>query len=123
MALRRPEGFELACDEKAVRELDPEGRKAYAEALLACSAPCFALTACPLAFGETDVKKRIRTVVTYRKPAFWVVLASVAVCAVVALCFLTNPNPDKPEKRQFCGPPRFSEGNTDCRASDAKLVL
>ena len=83
--------IELACDEKAVRELDPEGRKFYAEALLACSTPRPSLTACPLAFGETDVKQRIQTVVKYKKPAFWVVLASVAVCAVVALCFLTNP--------------------------------
>lgn len=83
--------IELACDEKAVRTLNMDGRKAYSEALVACSIKRRMIMACPLAFGEVGVKERVRTVLNYRKPAFWLILAAVAVCAAAALCFLTNP--------------------------------
>ncbi|MBQ8683914.1 MAG: M56 family metallopeptidase [Clostridia bacterium] len=83
--------IELACDEKVIRELAADGRKAYSEALLACSAPRRLVSACPLAFGETGVKQRIKSILHYKKPAFWVVLAAGVACVAVAVCFLTNP--------------------------------
>ena len=49
--------------------------------------------ACPLAFGEVGVKERVKKVMNYRKPAFWVIMAAIA-CIVVAVCFLTNPTDD-----------------------------
>ena len=83
--------IEAACDEKVVRELGEGCKAAYSRALLACSVPRKLITACPLAFGETGVKSRIKSVLNYKKPAFWLVLAAVIVSAAVAVCFLTDP--------------------------------
>ena len=83
--------IELACDERVLRGMDAGQVKAYSSALLACSVPRRMLAACPLAFGEVGVGARVKNALRYKKPAFWVVAASVAVCIVVAVCFLTNP--------------------------------
>ena len=83
--------IELACDERVLRGMDAGQVKDYSSALLACSVPRRMLAACPLAFGEVGVGARVKNALRYKKPAFWVVTASVAVCVVVAVCFLTNP--------------------------------
>ena len=86
--------IELACDERVLRGMDAGQVKDYSSALLACSVPRRMLAACPLAFGEVGVGARVKNALRYKKPAFWVVAASVAVCVVVAVCFLTNPPTD-----------------------------
>lgn len=83
--------IELACDERVLRGMDAGQVKDYSSALLACSVPRRMLAACPLAFGEVGVGARVKNALRYKKPAFWVVAASVIVCIVVAVCFLTNP--------------------------------
>ena len=83
--------IELACDERVLRGMDAGQVKDYSSALLACSVPRRMIAACPLAFGEVGVGARVKNALRYKKPAFWVVAASVAVCIVVAVCFLTNP--------------------------------
>ena len=83
--------IELACDERVIRTMDESAVKTYSTVLLACSMPRKAVITCPLAFGEVGVKERVKNALHYKKPAFWVVAASVAVCVVVAMCFLTNP--------------------------------
>ena len=83
--------IELACDERVIRTMDESAVKTYSTVLLACSIPRKAVITCPLAFGEVGVKERVRNALHYKKPAFWVVAASVAVCVVVAVCFLTDP--------------------------------
>ena len=83
--------IELACDERVLRGMDAGQIKDYSSALLACSVPRRMLAACPLAFGEVGVGARVKNALRYKKPAFWVVAASVIVCIVVAVCFLTNP--------------------------------
>ena len=86
--------IELACDERVIRTMDESAVKTYSTVLLACSMPRKAVITCPLAFGEIGVKERVRNALHYKKPAFWVVAASVAVCVVVAVCFLTSPPTD-----------------------------
>ncbi len=86
--------IKLACDERVIRTMDESAVKTYSTVLLACSMPRKAVITCPLAFGEIGVKERVRNALHYKKPAFWVVAASVAVCVVVAVCFLTNPPTD-----------------------------
>lgn len=83
--------MELACDERVIRDMAAEERATYSQALLDCSRGRHWVAACPLAFGEVGVKTRVKAVLWYKKPAFWAVLAAVVVCAVVAVCFLTNP--------------------------------
>ena len=86
--------IELACDERVIRTMDESAVKTYSTVLLACSMPRKAVITCPLAFGEVGVKERVKNALHYKKPAFWVVAASVAVCVIVAVCFLTNPPTD-----------------------------
>lgn len=83
--------IELACDERVVKTMEETDRRAYSEALLKCSVPRHLILACPLAFGEVGVKQRIRAVLNYRKPGFWILLISILVIAVVAFTFLTDP--------------------------------
>ncbi|MBQ3708659.1 MAG: hypothetical protein II889_12275 [Clostridia bacterium] len=82
---------ELACDERVVKNYTPLERADYSEALLACSVTRRAIAACPVAFGEVGVKTRVRTVLNYRRPAFWATVLSVIAVAVLAVCFLTDP--------------------------------
>lgn len=93
--------IELACDEKVIRELGADSKKPYSQALVNCSASHRAVAACPLAFGETGVKQRIRSVLSYKKPALWIIIAALTVSAVLALCFLTNPKDVDGQLSQF----------------------
>ena len=86
--------IELACDEKVIKELGNEQRADYTQALVACSVNRRMIAACPLAFGEVGVKERVKSVMNYKKPAFWVVVLAVIACVIVAVCFLTNPKQD-----------------------------
>lgn len=83
--------IEAACDEKVIKELGEDVRKSYSTALLNASISRRSVAACPLAFGEVGVKERIKGVMNYKKPAFWVVIAGIAVCIIAAVCLLTNP--------------------------------
>lgn len=87
--------IELACDEKVVRGLDGAARADYSQALLSCAAPKRAVAACPLAFGEGNIKTRVKSALHYRKPAFWVAAAAVLAVVIVAVCFLTNPRSER----------------------------
>lgn len=83
--------IEFACDEKVIKALDREQKADYSQALLTCSVRCRTLSACPLAFGEVGVKSRVKSVLRYKKPAVWVIIAAVALCVVLAACTLTDP--------------------------------
>ncbi len=83
--------IELACDERVIKENGVSIKKAYSEALINCSASQKAITVCPLAFGETGVKLRIKSILNYKKPAFWVVITAVILLTVMSVCLLTNP--------------------------------
>ncbi|MBQ2847196.1 MAG: hypothetical protein IJE74_02960 [Clostridia bacterium] len=92
--------IEAACDEKVIAKMDNGTRKEYASALLECAVNRRRIAACPLAFGEVSVKNRIKNVMNYKKPVFWVIILAVIACIVASVCFLTNP-----EKHEFydCG--------------------
>ena len=83
--------IELACDEKVIKGWGKEESIAYSEALLSCSVSRRTILVCPLAFGEVGVKERVRRVLNYKKPAFWIVIVAVVTSLVLAVCFLTNP--------------------------------
>lgn len=83
--------IELACDERVVRGLSLSDRADYSQALLDLSRPRGGVRACPLAFGESSVKGRVKSVLSYKKPVFWLVLLAVVVCVGAAVCFLTDP--------------------------------
>ncbi len=89
--------IEAACDEKVVKTMDAAGRQAYSTALVCCSSERRFVAACPLAFGEVGVKARVKAVLNYKRPAFWILLAAVVAVIAVAVCFLTDPRAETPD--------------------------
>lgn len=85
--------IERACDEKVITNMDNSGKKRYSEALVACSVHRRMIMACPVAFGEVAVKTRIKGILRYHKPSFWLLLAAAVTCIATAVCFLTDPIP------------------------------
>lgn len=85
--------IELACDERVVKSLSTEERADYSQALLNCSVGRRIIASCPLAFGEVGVKDRVKSVLSYKKPAFWILVVGIVASIVLAVCFLTNPKP------------------------------
>ena len=83
--------IELACDERVIRRLPVSGRADYSQALLDLSRPRHGVGACPLAFGESAVKGRVKSVLTYKRPAFWLIMLAALLCIGAAVCFLTDP--------------------------------
>jgi len=92
--------IELACDERVIRRMNTEEIKSYSSTLLSYSISRKMISVCPLAFGEVHVKKRIKNVLNYKKPAFWVIVLAVVSCITVAVCFLTNPLKPEEETKQ-----------------------
>lgn len=82
---------ELACDEKVVKTMDVAEVKEYSNTLLECSISRKLIVAAPLAFGGLAVKSRIKSVINYKKPTFWVIILSIAISVVIAIGFMTNP--------------------------------
>jgi len=105
--------IEYACDEKVIKELNTEERKAYATALLACGVKGRSAMSCPVAFGEISVKQRIKKALSYKKPALWIIIAVMVTAAVLALCFLSTP-----EKKVECGIEESSEVSTGEESSE-----
>ena len=87
--------IELACDEKVIKELNTEQKADYSQALLTCSVNRRMIAACPLAFGEVGVKDRVKSILNYKKPAFWIIVVAIIASVAVAVCFLTNPTSNK----------------------------
>ena len=83
--------IEKACDESVICQMDQRSRKEYSKALLECSMGKRFAFVCPLAFGEISVKDRIKSVLNYKKPTLWIIIASFAVILALAVCLLTNP--------------------------------
>ena len=84
--------IELACDELVIRESDKEQsfRKMYSQALLSCAVNRKMISACPIAFGEVGVKARVKNVLNYKKPTFWMLVVIVVVCIAIPVCFMTH---------------------------------
>ena len=83
--------IELACDERVMKTLGEAGKKPYAQALIDCAVKPSMLSVCPLAFGENSVKGRLKAILNYKKPAFWLITLAVVACLAVGVCFLTDP--------------------------------
>jgi len=107
--------IEMACDERVIKTMDKQEKKSYSEALLSCSVHRRTIIVCPLAFGEVGVKSRIKSLLNYKKPAFWVIAVAVIASVVVGVCFLTNPS-SKP--RVYAA----VDGYTTCEGVDIRIV-
>ena len=116
--------IELACDEKVIRELGKDRQADYSQALLNCSIHRRSIASCPLAFGEVGVKHRVRNILHYKKPAFWVIVVALVLCAVVAVCFLTDPiQQDSPPSEAICWFDYLQNGTYPDAAADFQAQL
>jgi len=88
--------IEIACDEAVIKDMTLQEKKDYSKTLLSCAAHKRFVFSYPLAFGEVGIKERVKNVLDYKKPSFWIILAGIVICVVTGVCFLTNPkhNPD-----------------------------
>ncbi len=91
--------IELACDERVIKKLGTIERSNYSQALLNCSVNRRIVSACPLAFGEVGTKQRIKSVLKYEKPEFWIVVVSIMAIIAISVCTLTNPLTVKAESK------------------------
>lgn len=110
--------IEMACDEKVIKNMNLEQKKIYSKVLLSFSEPGKLISACPLAFGEVGVKQRIKSVLNYKKPAFWIIVVAIVAIVVTSVLFLTNPK--KEEALQDVT--ENSEDNTVVDMSDEDAV-
>lgn len=108
--------IEIACDQQAIRNMKPEQRANYSQALLNCAAAHRYIAACPVAFGEIGIKTRVSQVLKYKKPALWVVTLSVLLCITIAVCFMTSPKTQLPFLEQYIG--ILHAESFDLRSSD-----
>lgn len=111
--------IEAACDEKVLTSMGEEVKKPYSTALVNCSVPRKMIAACPLAFGEVNVKSRIKKVLSYKKPAFWLLIAAIVVCIVLSVCFLTSPRTVNDQMQVFLDCTIADHFQTDKSAGNA----
>ena len=91
--------IEAACDERVIKEMTYEQRQSYSATLLRCSVHRRRIAACPVAFGETEIKGRIKNVMNYKKPAVWLIVLSMLLSVILAGCFLTDPVKEQPQEQ------------------------
>ena len=114
--------IELACDERVIRNFNRQQRADYSQALLDSSVCGRKIAACPLSFGEVGVKDRVKNVLNYKEPAFWMIVIAVVAIVVLAACFLTNP----PERSQDVSAEKdniMSGGDTESHEPLANVLM
>lgn len=94
--------MEMSCDEAVIRKLGEDVRAEYSASLLNLATGRRMFSGTPLAFDEGDPTERVRNLARWKKPAVWVILICLIVCAVLAVCLLTDPESNFPhEFRQY----------------------
>lgn len=93
--------IEYACDERATMGEDKQWKADYCQALLDCSSGRKRIAACPVAFGEDHVKGRVKSIMNYKKPAFWIILLAIVAFAGVSVCFATTRKSDNKVEYHF----------------------
>ena len=84
--------MEMSCDEAVIRKVGSDVRADYSASLLTLATGRRIIAGTPLAFGEGDTKGRIHNLSKWKKPAAWIIILSVILCVVLAVCLITNPS-------------------------------
>ncbi|MGI6712526.1 MAG: M56 family metallopeptidase [Bacillota bacterium] len=82
--------MEMSCDESVMKHSSEDIRTRYSDSLLSLSAKQNGLLS-PLSFGESNVKSRIKNILNYKKPTFWVTILAIATVVTVLVSFMANP--------------------------------
>ena len=84
--------MEMSCDEAVIRKAGSDVRADYSASLLTLATGRRIIAGTSLAFGEGDTKGRIYNLSKWKKPAAWIIILSVILCVVLAVCLITNPS-------------------------------
>jgi beta-lactamase regulating signal transducer with metallopeptidase domain len=95
--------MELSCDEKVLKEMNEDIKKPYANSLLSLATGRYIFNGNPLAFGEGNVKGRIKNVLNYKKPRFWVVVIAAIIAVAIGVGLLANPSVNSSMPRLITG--------------------
>jgi beta-lactamase regulating signal transducer with metallopeptidase domain len=83
--------MEMSCDEAVIKRLGNDVKKDYSSSLLALATGRRIISGIPLAFGEGDTKERIKNVLNFKKPTFWVIAIAVLIVVVLCVGLMANP--------------------------------
>lgn len=83
--------MELSCDERVIKEMGEDIKKPYANSLLSLAVGRHMVSSSPLAFGEGNVSGRIKNVLKYKNPRFWVIFAGLMVVIIASISLMSNP--------------------------------
>ncbi len=83
--------MEMSCDERVLKEMGSGIKADYSASLLSLATGRRLINGSPLAFGEGNIKGRIKNVLNFRKPALWILIAAIIAVAVVCFCLTANP--------------------------------
>ena len=89
--------MEMRCDEAVLNKGGHAIKREYSESLLTLATHSRLPVTSPLAFGESNVKARIKNVLNFRKPKAWILLATLLLCIVVVFMIAANPTDKQSE--------------------------
>lgn len=89
--------MEMSCDESVLKEMGSSIKKEYSSSLLSLSVGSKRFNGTPLAFVENSVKTRIKNVLNYKRPAFWIIILLIALVVLTGIALISNPKQGKEE--------------------------
>lgn len=90
--------MEMACDEHVLAGFNSDVRQDYSLILLSLSARKSGLQF-SLSFGESNTKSRIKHILSFKKPSFWIVLTGLLLLAVIFFQCIFSRKPDSDNTR------------------------
>ena len=93
--------METACDEAVIRNMDTDEKTAYSQSLLDVSNAERTVLACPVAFGQSNVRNRVKAILDYKRPAFWICILAIDALLIAGICLITNPLSKADVKEEF----------------------
>ena len=121
--------IEMSCDERVVQELNHDDKANYSETLVHLAMKSPILSGSPLAFGESGIKGRVRNLLKYRKPAFWVTIVLVMTLIFVGGGLLANPRSTGQNystyiwQKDFFGPSVYFTIDYQAKEEDRATIL
>ena len=83
--------MEMSCDESVINQLGHSVKKDYSQSLLNLATGRTKLGLTPLAFGEGDTKGRIKNILNFKQPKFYIIVVAVMIIVVAAIGLISNP--------------------------------
>ncbi|MEA4987329.1 MAG: DUF4825 domain-containing protein, partial [Anaerovorax sp.] len=110
---------EMSCDESVIIQLGNDIKKDYSSSLLSLATGRKIVSDTPLSFGEGDTRGRIKNVLNYKKPAFWIIIVCIIAVLMVCLGLMANPNEEETFQNDISA--KFLEFKTEYVGDNSKI--